>query len=245
MSNQVRRQTETERNLKSQSVALLDTIDLRRSCKYCSNTSSKVVSLPRQALTRPVLSVYCLLFNDLHNDELAQSTGRQQQFIPFQKSNARFQQPPKGCHFLDTIRGLTLTAVLTFRSDQNNSRMEVALVSYANTYADVVDHVVFGVDPPANADFFRLLSGGFGRICRINRRIRLLSCCKTRFGPRLTVLGITAHHTRWTGKNLPNRIFISFAYRRKQVPKLNLQPSYVASQPPTTTVSVRRRHYTF
>lgn len=111
------RDREKERHLKSQSVALLDTIDLRRSCKYCSNTSSKVVSLPKQALTRPVLSVYCLLFNDLHNDELAQSTGRQQQFIPFQKSNARFQQPPKGCHFLDTIRDLTLTAVLTFRSD--------------------------------------------------------------------------------------------------------------------------------
>lgn len=127
----------------------------------------------------------------------------------FSKSKARLQQPLKGCHFPDTIRGLILTTVLTFRSDYNNSRMEVALLSYANTSADVVDHVVFGVDPPANADFFRLLSGGFGRICRINRRIRLLSCWKTRFGPRLPVLGITAHHTWWTGKNMPNRIFIS------------------------------------
>ncbi|KAL0963379.1 hypothetical protein UPYG_G00305640 [Umbra pygmaea] len=32
--------------------------------------------------------------------------------------------------------------------------MEVALLSYANTHADVVDHVVFGVDPPVNANFF-------------------------------------------------------------------------------------------
>lgn len=29
-----------------------------------------------------------------------------------------------------------------------------APVSYANTYADVADHVAFGVDPPFDRDFF-------------------------------------------------------------------------------------------
>lgn len=49
--------------------------------------------------------------------------------------------------------------------------MEVHLVSYANTCADVDDHVGFGVDPPVIANFFRLLSLGFGRIFTINRCI--------------------------------------------------------------------------
>ncbi|KAK7147375.1 hypothetical protein R3I94_010025 [Phoxinus phoxinus] len=47
--------------------------------------------------------------------------------------------------------------------------MERRLVSYANTSADVVDHVGFGVDPPVIANFFRLLSLGFGRIITIVR----------------------------------------------------------------------------
>lgn len=45
--------------------------------------------------------------------------------------------------------------------------MEGLLVSYANTYADVVGHVVFGVDPLVNANSFQSLSVGFGRIPRI------------------------------------------------------------------------------
>lgn len=51
--------------------------------------------------------------------------------------------------------------------------MERRLVSYANTSADVVDHVGFGVDPPVIANFFRLLSLGFGRIITIARFCRL------------------------------------------------------------------------
>lgn len=54
------------------------------------------------------------------------------------------------------------------KANFQNSSMEVHLVSYANTYADVDDHVGFGVDPPVIAIFFRLLSLGFGRIFTIN-----------------------------------------------------------------------------
>lgn len=59
--------------------------------------------------------------------------------------------------------------------------MERRLVSYANTSADVVDHVGFGVDPPVIANFFRLLSLEFGRIVTIVLYCRLYTWKSTQF----------------------------------------------------------------
>lgn len=78
--------------------------------------------------------------------------------------------------------------------------MEVHLVSYANTYADVDDHVGFGVDPPVIANFFRLLSLGFGRIFTINRCICPTLDDKPIAGSCLSTTQHPITLTSWAGK---------------------------------------------
>lgn len=81
--------------------------------------------------------------------------------------------------------------------------MERRLVSYANTPADVVDHVGFGVDPPVIANFFRLLSLEFGRIVTIVRSCGLYTWKSTQFRTlAVNNLAFPAFSVGWwAGKN--------------------------------------------
>lgn len=110
-------------------------------------------------------SIECLIFNDLWS-KLTQGTSKQQRF------NLK-----EGSTGVKWTAALALEAVACRRRFSNfyfwgfvsKVGMERRLVSYANTSADVVDHVGFGVDPPVIANFFRLLSLEIGWIFTIAR----------------------------------------------------------------------------